>query len=361
MKKLLSITFISLFFLSSAPLLAWDSTIITTPPSYELLTARGYQNIFSEGDILIISRFNLEQDDSSGDWCDLLRDTAGCASSPVNPENPETLDTDSVTGLSPMLYELYTGTGSNRILQKQTADIPRISRGLIGFYISDGSGSGVPFNNPETQICLQANQTIWSNPVVNPTSTVGNGCANMIWVGSKLQLINDLKSQIRTLEIELVMPRYTLISEANLITYLGSKYVDEAVPLLSRTIGDAFVIGGERVITATPISGGTLALQDSLTTEYLASPMGANVEVVASDYFGVSGRVFMTILTMSAAFVASGIMFAKTGNGSLSFITLMTISSVSVFFNGISIGVLFTVLALGSLIAAGFFLRKMPN
>ena len=54
-------------------------------------------------------------------------------------------------------------------------------------------------------------------------------------------------------------------------------------------------------------------------------------------------------------------MFTKTGNGSLSFITLMSIFSVSVFFNGVSIGVLFTVLALGSLVAAGFFLRKMPS
>lgn len=361
MRKLLSLSLISLFFLSSTPLLAWDSTVITAPPDYELLSARGYNDIFATGDVLIISRYHLNQDDSSGDWCDLLRDTAGCASSPVNPLNPETLDSDTTTGLSPMLYELYTGTGNNRILQKQTADIPRINRGLIGFYIADGSGSGVPYAGSNTQVCLQANTTIWSSTVVNPVSSTGNGCRNMIWSGSKAELINDLKTQVSTLENELVLPKYTLISDARLITYLGSKYVDEAVPLLSRTIGDAFVIGGERVITATPISGGTLALQDSLNTEYAASPLSTHVDTVATNYFGVSGRVFMIIITMAVAFLASGIMFTKTGNGSLSFITLMTMMSISVFFNGVSVGVLFTVLALGSLIAAGFFLRKMPN
>ncbi len=361
MKTLLSLSLISLFFISSTPLLAWESTTVTAPPPYELLSARGYQNIFSTGDVLIVSRFHLTQDETTTDWCDLLRDTAGCASTPVNPLNPETLDIDAVTGLSPMLYELYTGTGNNRILQKQTADIPRINRGLIGFYIADGSGSGVPYGGSNTQVCLQANQSIWSSTIVNPVSTTGNGCRNMIWSGSKAELINDLKTQVFQLENELVLPKYTLLSDARLITYLGSKYVDEAVPLLSRTIGDAFVIGGERVIQATPISGGTLALQDSLNTEYLASPMSANVEIVATNYFGISGRIFMTILTMVAAFVAAGIMFTKTGNGSLSFITLMSIFSVSVFFNGVSIGVLFTVLALGSLVAAGFFLRKMPS
>ena len=359
MKKLLSLSLISLFFLSSTPLLAWESTTITAPPPYELLSARGYNDIFSTGDVLIISRFHLSQDETTADWCDLLRDTSGCASSPVNPLNPETLDSDSITGLSPMLYELYTGTGSNRILQKQTADIPRINRGLIGFYIADGSGSGVPYGGVNTQVCLQANQTIWTN--ANPTSSTGNGCRNMIWSGSKAELINDLKTQVSTLENELVLPKYTLLSDSRLITYLGSKYVDEAVPLLSRTIGDAFVIGGERVIQATPISGGTLALQDSLNTEYAAAPLSNHVEIVATDYFGVSGRVFMLIITMAAAFLAAGIMFTKTGNGSLSFITLMSMMSISVFFNGVSVGVLFTVLALGSLVAAGFFLRKMPS
>ncbi|MAT62563.1 MAG: hypothetical protein CL881_02055 [Dehalococcoidia bacterium] len=358
MKKFLPLTLLSLFLLSSSPIFAWESTTITAPPPYELLSARGYQDIFSTGDVLIVSRFHLTQDETSTDWCDLLKDTTGCASTPVNPNNPESLDVDSITGYSPMLYELYTGIGVNRILQKQTADIPRINRGLIGFYISDGSASGVPYGGLNTQICLQANKSIWSNAA---TSSVGSGCRNMVWSGGKEQLINDLKTQVSLLEDELVLPKYTLLSEARLITYSGSKFVDEAVPLLSRTIGEAFSIGGGRAITEIPPTPTGLALQASLDTEYQASPMSTHVDTVASDYFGISGRVFITIITMFLALLAGGVMYTKTGNGSLSFISMMSIATVSVFFNGVSVGVLFTMLAIGSLVAAGFFLRKMPN
>ncbi len=359
MKKIILPALLLFFFIPSTPILAWESTTITSPPPFQILSAQGYQNIFSNGDVLIISRFHLDQDETGNDWCDMLLNTQGCASTPVNPAAPEQIDADSITGFSPMLYELYTGTGVNKILQKQTIDVPRINRGLIGFYISDGSGSGVPYGGIGTHACLQPNQSIW--PAAS-TSSVGNGCLNIIWSGTKSNLVTDLKIEIQSLEDELVLPKYELLSSANLITYRGSKFVDEAVPLLTRTIGEAFVIGGNRAIEATPVpSTSTLALQSSLNTEYSASPMSTHVNSVATDYFGVSGRVFTVILTTAAAFLIAGVMFVKTGNGSLSFISAMSIFSISIFFNGISIGVLFTTLALGSLIAAGFFLRKMPN
>ena len=129
---------------SNKTLNAWESTTYNQgPPEFEILSAYAFQNIYKNGDIVFLSRIHLQQDKKKMatnhpaynlySWCDLLIDTSGCNSTPVNPTSPDRIDVDEITGKVPITFDLK----ENGAIIKTEPFIPRINYGFVGIYIEN--------------------------------------------------------------------------------------------------------------------------------------------------------------------------------------------------------------------------------
>ena len=340
---------------------AWESTnFLNGPPEFKLLSAYGFQNIYTNGDILFLSRIFLQQDADKSpathptyqnlDWCDLLVDNSGCSSTPVNPTSPDRIDLDEITSQVPLTFNLL----ENGQVMKIESYIPRINYGFVGIYLENASISGFTITN-NVSLCLQPNVNVWS------TNTAPD-CKTITVLDGRSIMKETLLDEVALLERELKLSKFTLINQGNLITYTGNKYVDEGAPLISRVIGGIFETGLDRIVDSTPVPTGTKTdLGTSIQNDYTTSGLKKDIDDVARFNFGVDGSTLLILIFGFFALMGAIASYFYTRSGQLSFIIFGSVMLIGFWTGTPSVGVLFVAITIMALFSTAYVLRKFPS
>tara|TARA_Y100000593_G_scaffold45626_2_gene86727 strand:- start:1646 stop:2854 length:1209 start_codon:yes stop_codon:yes gene_type:complete len=346
---------------SNKTLNAWESTTYNQgPPEFEILSAYAFQNIYKNGDIVFLSRIHLEQDKTKMatthpaynlySWCDLLIDTSGCNSTPVNPTSPDRIDVDETTGKVPLTFDLK----ENNLLTKSEPFIPRINYGFVGIYIENTSTANFDINNNVT-LCLSPNTQVWN---INNSPD----CKNITIYDGRDIMKEILLDEVELLQNNLKLPKYTLINQAKKITYEGNIYVDEGVPIISKILGGIFETGLDTIVNSTPVPTGTdSALGTSILNEYTSTGLKADIDNTANYYFGVDGKILLIVIFGFFALLGAITSFIYTQNGQMSFIIFSSIMLIGFWTGTPSVGVLFVAITVMALFTTAYILRKFPS
>tara|TARA_Y100000814_G_scaffold292396_1_gene270910 strand:+ start:426 stop:1535 length:1110 start_codon:yes stop_codon:yes gene_type:complete len=367
MKRILStIALTGLFLIQTNPVFAWssdpnDPNAITVVPNFEILQAVGFENVYQENDLLLITRFNLYEDEPSNtnNWC--LITESDCTSTPIKADKL-TITADEFTDKFPISLQ-WKSTVNNQSTLMIDEPLNRISYAMDKIYISNQSLYPVTYGDPNSELCLQPNHDIFL--------TLPNGdCRNIIWKGSfdvgtgdynssKQPLVNHVIDELLNLTEELNHPENYFITSNGKITYEGIDFVKMAVGNDELIFKDFYSISVSDVTTGTPQPYSSSALETTLQGEYNSSTLKSSVDGVMKYHFNISGSWFWHFMFLFFGFISAGFFFLRTGNGFLSLFSGISIYMISIFVVPSNIAIILSILALGSLIATGVVLRRL--
>lgn len=355
-----------LFLIQTNPIFAWssdptDSNAITVVPDFDILQAVGFENVYQSGDLLLITRFVLHEDEPSNtlNWC--LITESDCTSTPIKADK-FTITKDEFTGKFPISLQWKSTINSQDTL---IIDEPlnRISYSLDKIYISNQSLYPVNYGDTNSQLCIQPNHDVF---LTQPSSD----CRTIIWKGSfnagegdynstKQPLVDHIFTELLNLNEEYNHPENYFVSTSGKIKNEGEEFVSMAVGNYELIFKDFFEISTKDVTTGTPTPFETSALESTLQGEYNSSTLKSSVEGVMKYHFNIGGSWFWHFMFFFFGIIGAGFFFLKTGNGFLSLFSGISIYMISIFVVPSNIAIILSILALGSLVATGVVLRRL--
>lgn len=361
MKKIIGIICV-LVVTFSVPAIA-KADPITAPVT--VTDVRAFEEIYDEGtnvNYIFAVRFDLPEET----WYPYLKDQTGCESqipsSTIRCTYPDTLSSTLVTiGLYDDLGVSY-GTNFNEPL----TIIGNTLTGLNSDDLPDGKDLET-LAADDSQVCIKSYDTYGSTGG-NVQNTSCGDIKLSIGTGSdtyKDRMTSYLEDTI--LEIQTVnnLPEETLITNTAKVTGQGVFITRRVSPLLQQQIPELFAVGlveifGERTPFATPVLQGEL-LSIADTGDYTSSSFKAG-EVMAQQYFGMTGSRFFAFGFLGLGLLAGVGMYLLSGNSFM---------GATIGFSSVLVASIFLVPTIAIQIAAGMFVlviglivfivRKMPN
>ena len=364
MKKIFGLfVFIGLFVIQTNPIFAWSSdpnepNPITVVPNFNILQAVGFENVYTDGDLLLIVRYVLHEDEPSNtlNWC--LITESSCTSTPVKADK-FTITKDEFTGKTPISLQWKSLVNSQDTL---IIDEPlnRISYSLDKIYVKNQSLYTIQYGDINSELCLQPNHDIFlTNPSGDCRSIIWKGSFNASDNNSKEPLINHVKGELMLLNEELNHPEYYFVSNNGFLTYESNEYVKMAVGNEKLLFQDEYEVGSKAITTGTPTGYQTGETELALQSEYNTSVLKSSVDGVMKYNFNISGDWFWHFMFFFFGLVGAGFFFMRTANGFLSMFSGISIYMISIFVVPSNIAIILSVLALGSVVATGVILRRL--
>ena len=352
--------------MQTTPVFAWSSdpnepNAITTIPNFDILQAVGFENVYAEGDLLLITRFVLHEDKPSNtlNWCVITE--SDCTSTPIKADK-FTITKDEFTDKLPISLQ-WKSTVNNQSTLIIDEPLNRISYGLDKIYISNQNLYPVSYGDSNSELCLQPNHNIF---LTQPAPD----CRTIIWKGSfnagegdynssKQPLVDHIFNELLNLTNEFNHPENYFITNSGKITYEGIEFVNMAVGNDELIFKEYYAISVSQVTTGTPTPYEVSALESTLQGEYNESTLKSSVEGVMKYHFNIGGSWFWHFMFFFFGMVGAGFFFLRTGNGFLSLFSGISIYMISIFVVPSNIAIILSILALGSLVATGVVLRRL--
>jgi len=367
MRKIFGIMLVlGLFIVQTTPIFAWSSdpnepNAITVVPEFHILQAVGFENVYKDGDLLLITRFVLNEDKPSNNhnWC--LITESDCTSTPIKADK-FTITQDEFTNKLPISVQ-WKSTVNNQSTLIIDEPLNRISYGLDKIYISNQNLYPVSYGDASSELCLQPNHDIF---LTQP----GADCRTIIWKGSfnagdgdyntsKQPLVDHIFTELLNLTNEYNYREDYFITDSGKITYEGIEFVSMAVGNDELIFKEYYEISVTQVTDGTPTPYETSALETTLQGEYNDSTLKSSVEGVMKYNFNIGGSWFWHFMFFFFGIVGAGFFFLKTGNGFLSLFSGISIYMISIFVVPSNIAIILSILAMGSLVATGVVLRRL--
>ena len=338
---------------------------VASLPPLSVKSALGFNNIASStaDDFFVLVRYELDIGTSPNQfWCnspEYLIDDSGCELDPPNPEFAFSLKEGYVYA------EYIDSAGTMHI---QNAKIPRVSNGLLGIYGESPAGSSFGFNNSliPGKICLRYN--------TNYFDPGGNGnwnCAQVFNISGGAQAlaseISGGSGILYDLENDIGLPLNSLISSQGLVTPLGARYLEEALQGIGRIAVDSNGNSVFELGTTSPLSDYTPVgidngFNDKISATATASGSTENLEIISGEYLGVdsSGMTGTLIFSILAIMVGVAILMV-TGSPFFALLSSSTMMLPGLFIGGVSVGFLFTLISLGTVLGSWYWIRRSPE
>ena len=352
-------------------------------PPLTIKEAYGFKNIASpvSNDFFVLLRYELYVGDEPYEyWCEqdangiskyLLNDS-GCNLDVPNPDFPFSLKNNRV--LVKYFDNTMCGGAScpnfpNITEQHMTnLKIPRIGKGLMGLYQQSPASTTYGFNEPllPGNVCFEYNVLFFDS-----AGNSNDNCKRVVNDSNGRVGIADLISGgegiLYNLESDLGLPENTLVSSEGLVTPAGQIYLEEAmagiVNVAINSEGETvFQLGANRPNNDFNPVGSRINLQENIYATATASGTTENLNVISSQYLGFEeGKYFAAIVfIILGLFVATALTFA-TNNFFFGTMGGISIILPGIFIGAISIGFLFTAIALFIIFGSWFWIRRSPE
>ena len=352
-------------------------------PPIALKEAYAFTNIRnpSSNDFFVLVRYELEIGDEPHEyWCErnaddiskyLLNDSGGELEVP-NPDFPFSLKADRLS----MLYldSVQCGGSTCPSFPDQTSQhitnlkIPRIGKGLMGLYASSPAGTTYGFVHSLTPgyVCLEYNSQYF-----NEDANGNQNCQQVVRLtGGTVGLANLISGGegiMYNLESDLGLPENTLVSAQGLVTPAGQMFLEEAmtgiVNIAKNGDGDTvFQLGTVRPNADFQPVGSRSALQTKINATATASGVSDNLDIISSQYLGFEdGKFFGAILFIMLGLFSMVAISYATQNSLLGVMAGISMTLPGLFIGAISIGFLFTIIALFLIFGSWFWIRRSPE
>ena len=359
--------FSSQMLLAQTPTPTPSPTPVPVPslPPLSIKTALGFNNLASStaNDFFVLVRYDLDIGNSPNQfWCnspEYLLNDSGCELDPPNPEFAFSLKDGYVYA------EYLDSAGTMHI---QNTKIPRVSNGLLGIYGESPAGSSFGFNSSllPGQVCLRYNP--------NYFDTGGNGswnCAQVFNISggasALAQEISGSSGILYDLENDMGLPLNSMVSSSGLVTPLGATFLEEALQGIRRVAVDSNGSSVFELGTTSPLSGYTPTGVDNnfnnkISATAIASGSTENLKIISGEYLGVESAGMTATLIFTILGIIAGIaVLLSTGNTFFALMSTSVMMLPGLFIGGISVGFLFTVIALGTVLGSWYWIRRSPE
>jgi hypothetical protein len=195
--------------------------------------------------------------------------------------------------------------------------------------------------------------------------------SNANYTGGQLALGNELSGDsgiLYRLESQLNLPVNTLVSGTGQVTPFGQRYAEDSLKGIiyvaqNETDRPVFQLGTESVYGDSGFTRrtGESALQTRLDATATASGATQNFNIVSDEYLGLEGTQLASTIFGILAILLGAIAMAVTKSMPFSVGSAALIMTSSIFIRGVSIGFLFSGLALMILIGSYYWIRRAPE
>ncbi len=358
------------------PFISWtsdinDSSSITSIPFFEILEAVSFQDIHQNGDILFIAKINLDEDgqyilnntnyNTSQNFCELT--SSDCSTTPIIASSLS-LEKDLFTQEHPLNINYVECSGSGNCQNTSSTQtvmissvVKRIDYSLISLYKSSQTISGINYGASLGYMCLSPNESVF------PSNS--EKCLQIEPRGSLSGLSSYLIDSVKDLQNDLEFDQYTLINSNNKITNLGMDYVNLAVPSFSQIASKPEMQILEFQMKSFDDSdedynSNVLALQKSLDDEYKATKLDENITYLMGYTFGIdSGSYFWQFFFLLISIITVFFFFFITRNGFYALFSGVMAYSLSIFVIPTNLPIMFSAIALASLLMGSWLVKRM--
>ena len=353
--------------MASTPTPTPSPTPVPVPslPPLSIKSALGFNNIASStaNDFFVLVRYDLDIGTGPNEfWCnspEYLLNDSGCELDPPNPEFAFSLKDGYVYA------EYLDSAGTMHI---QNTKIPRVSNGLLGIYGEAPAGSSFGFNASliPGEVCLRYNTNYF-----NPGGNGSWNCAQVFNISggasALAQEISGSSGILYDLENDMGLPLNSMVSSSGLVTPLGATYMEEALQGIRRVAVDSNGNSVFELGTTSPLKdfspvGVDNNFNDKISATATASGATENLKIISGEYLGVDSAGMTATLIFTILGIIAGIaVLLSTGS---TFFALMSTSIMmlpGLFIGGISVGFLFTIIALGTVLGSWYWIRRSPE
>jgi len=286
-----------------------------TNPAVSVLEAQGFQNVYQQGDVLILLRYQLP----IADWQNTSRMQQPICSGATSPGTPAiTTDvreaiqdqclTSLIRGMATMVTKDDTGTPI------AGSDFPRISFGLVGNYFcapgadplvcTGPNATSVNFGSALMQACVDGPTTVTPRP---------EGCLSIHWnasadVASTANILGQaVVSMMNKIEAAMNLQHNTLIAN-KVITTTGAIFAQEAFPAMPRVTPSYFSVATTSISpgflpgTPNPLTG--LPAQQLIAQN---SPTFQSLQKVGAQFGAGAGLIGFAIAFVVGLLVFIGV------------------------------------------------------
>tara|TARA_R110002020_G_scaffold106906_2_gene248558 strand:+ start:9609 stop:10796 length:1188 start_codon:yes stop_codon:yes gene_type:complete len=344
-------------------------------PPVQIKEAIAFKNIKSAtaDDFFVLIRYELDIGDEPYQyWCEqqtatspntsmyLLNDT-GCNLDIPNPSFPFSLKSGRLE-IEYLDSSMTFPTSSPHI---SLTKIPRIDKGLMGLYASAPAASTYGWNTG-ANVCFRYSTDFFDNGA----NTTSNCKAVTRISGGTVGLANEISGGsgiLYNLESDLGLPLNTLVSSEGLVTPAGQIYLEEAlngvVTVAVNSEGKTvFQLGANRPNRNFTDTGSNIPLQVNIYATATTSGVTENLNVLSGQYLGFSsGTYFGALLFIMLGIMTAAAVTYATENSFLGLLSGVMMILPGIFIGAVSIGFLFTLMAILIVFGSWYWIRRSPE